>query len=409
MKKIYLIIIGILIIAGIVLATTIKNSNSQQSESKLKPVHTIVLSEFDLPEYLEYTGIMNADELKKLSFKTAGRIAAIPVEKGQRIKPGMVLARLDTTDLQYSVEGSKAQMDAANSQYTKALNGATPEEINQARLGMEKAKNAYQFSKSNLEKYTQLYKEGIISKQEMEKVQLDLEIKEADYQQASESYKRISEGTRVEDKQSAGAQYQQAKADYQYRKNLLADSVLKSDISGYVVDVLYERGEMVSAGYPVVIIRNDKQLVQVGLAQNDLLKVKPGMEVDVSMNDFQAKGVITNIAQLPDDVSRTYTADIILKDPNVMLPLGAVLNVRINVGRSRGLWIPINAILSGQDDYVYVIKDGIAVKRLIQLGEVKNNRVKVTGLKQGEQIVVEGLKRLTEGDRVSVSSESEQP
>lgn len=404
MKKIGIIIIALLIVSGIVWIAGIKSTESISEKTKAKPVKTIVLKESDSPRFLDYTGIMNADEIKKLGFKTGGRIASVNVKKGQRITPGTVLMRLDPVDLQLSVKGSEAQMKAANSQYTKALNGATPEESNQLRYGVEKAQNAYKFSKSNYDKYSRLYQEGIISQQEMEKVRLDFEVKEAELKQATEAYKRISDGTRIEDKQSAAAQLEQATTEYQYKKNLLAESVLKSDIYGYVVDVLFERGEMVSAGYPVVVIRNERQLVQVGLSQNDLLKVKTGMNVDVLMNDIQTNGVITHIAQLPDDISRTYTTDILINDSQLNLPLGAVLNVHIPVGNSRGIWLPITAVLSNQEDYVFVIENGKAVKRLIQLGEVRNDLVHVTGLKNGEILVVEGLKRLTDGDPVNPDS-----
>ena len=57
-----------------------------------------------------------------------------------------------------------------------------------------------------------------------------------------------------------------AKANYDSKVNLVQDASLTADEDGYVVDVLCKEGEMQSAGYPVVLIRSENQVVTVGLS-----------------------------------------------------------------------------------------------------------------------------------------------
>ncbi len=63
----------------------------------------------------------------------------------------------------------------------------------------------------------------------------------------------------------------QAQANNGVNRKSLNEMVLKSEIDGYVVDVVYEVGESVGAGYPVVIIRSIDNTLKVGIAQKTLL------------------------------------------------------------------------------------------------------------------------------------------
>lgn len=369
-------------------------------EEKKKPVKVVSVKEEVRPITLAYTGVAGAEELKKLAFQSPGKIAKVMVERGQPVQKGQQLAQLDTKDLEYALVAAKGQLEGAQAQYDKVVNGAVPEEIKRVEINVKKARDAYHFADENYKKMLKLYEEGAISKNDLDKAKLELDMREADLHGARETEKQVKNGARAEDQAAARGQLEQARADYSHKKRLLEEATLTADTDGYVVDVLYQEGEMVGAGYPVVVIRNNKQVVNVGLTSKDLGKVQIGMKAKVRMGNTEWEGEVTNIGQMPDSQSRTYSVQIAL--PENALPMGTVVKVDLIVGEERGIWIPIPSILTDGEDYVFVVKDAKAYKRKIALGEATGAYVKVQGLQDGEALVIEGMKKLEDKDQVSV-------
>ncbi|MBB6218756.1 multidrug resistance efflux pump [Anaerosolibacter carboniphilus] len=372
----------------------------KESTPKAKPVKVMAIKEEIKAVVLDYTGIVGSEDLKKLAFKSGGKIEKVLVKEGEKIQAGQPLIQLDMQDLKYNLAASQGQLDAAKAQYDKAMNGAMAEDIKQAEASVEKAEAAYNFTMDQYEKMEKLYDAGAISKNDLEKAKLELDTRKADFNAAKEIEKKTKNGSRSEDKAAVKGQMEQAAADYQYKLGLVEDAVIKSNGDGYVVDVLYEEGEMVGAGYPVIVIRNNEKILKVGMSSKDLSKVRIGTKTKVRVNDEELEGVVTNIGQTPEEETLTYPIEIALSRNN--WPIGSVGKVELVIGEVKGIWIPISAILSNGEDYVFVMKDGKAQQRKIKLREVQENYVRVEGLSPNEKLIVEGMKKLKDQELVSV-------
>jgi len=391
--------VAVLLLLAAVMSTGCSGQEKAMQE-KVKPVKVIELTEESRPEILHYSGVVSAAELKKLAFKSSGRISRIPVKVGQRVKAGDVLAELDSKELKVALEASKAQMEAARAVYQKALNGADEEDAKKAALDVEKARAAYDYAEDNYKKVEALYNSGAISKSELDKVKLELDVRKAELGQAEEVLKQVQRGAREEDIQALLHQLEQAEADYRLRESMLEDAVLRARTDGTVVEILFEEEEMVSAGYPVVVVRNEALVVNVGLAERDLARVELGMPATVKVGQTEAEGVVTSISTTPDSQSRTYNAEIELKGNG--FNLGSIAKVDIKAGVEKGIWVPIAAMLSDGVDYVYIAKGDIAEKREIVIEGTNGSMARVKGLKPGESLIVEGMKRLNTSDRITV-------
>ncbi len=121
------------------------------------------VAEQESPVILNYTGVVGSSELKHLAFKSTGKIADINIQKGQLVRKGEVLVKLEDQDLQYALAAAKAQMGAAQSAYEKAVNGALPEELRIAELDVKKAQDAYEYIMENYKRAEALYKSGAVS------------------------------------------------------------------------------------------------------------------------------------------------------------------------------------------------------------------------------------------------------
>ena len=383
-----------------VISATACSNQEKAVQERIKPVKTIEIKEQASPAVLSYSGIVGSGELKKLAFKSTGRMKKIYVKEGQSIKNGEVLLELEGQDLQYALTAAKGQMGAAESSYEKALNGAAPEDLKNSEFNVKKVQDAYDYVMSNYKRVEALYNSGAISKNELEKAKLEADVKESELNQAKELLSQVKNGARSEDKKALLSQLEQARADYEYKASLVKDAVMIADGEGYIVDILYEKGELVLAGYPAVVVRNESLIVNVGLAEKDLNRVMLGTIAKIGAGETTLEGTVTNISQVPDAQTRTYNIEITLGENS--LNLGAVVKVDIIAGNESGIWIPMTSMLSDGMDYVYLAKDNIAEKREISIESITGSTAKVDGLKPGEQLVIEGMKRLRAGDGISV-------
>lgn len=392
---------GLIFLTVIMLAFMTACTDRQAEDAKEgKPVNIMALKEETNSTVLEYTGVVNSRELRKMAFKSPGRIRKIHVEKGQRVKRGDTLAELDTTDLEYALEASKAQMEAARSTYQKALNGATAGELKNAEINVKKAQDVYNNTLDTYKKMEILYDNGAISKQDIDRVKLELEIRESELEQAQEILNQLRDGVRDEDRQALLNQFKQAEADYEYKAGLLEDAFMKADMDGFIADILYREGEMAQAGYPVIVMGSDELIVSVGIAEEDLNKVMHGAKSVIKVDGIETEGVVVNISKIPDAATRTYNAEISFKKESISV--GAVVKVDITVGEEKGIWIPITAIISEGADYVYLVRDGTALKREVSVQAVTGSKVRVTGLEEGESLITEGMRKLKAGERVTI-------
>lgn len=307
------------------------------------------------PVELRYTGLTSSGEVSKYSFKIPGKLSEIAVEKGSAVKAGQRLASLDTQE------------------YNLALQAA--------QLDVTKSEKAYQEAQDNYGKMEQLFQAGALPEADLLKLKLDLDVKEATYQQA--------------------------KLGLQAKQIQLNDAQLYTNREGYVVDILFQEGEIIAAGYPVVVIRSPEQKVTVGLSQNDIQKVKVGDAVEVTLEGKAVKGKVERLDAVPDNQTRTYNAEILITEPYPAdaFYLGATAEVNFAQGESGGIWVPLACVLNDGEDYIFVVEDERAIKRNIKLIDVQGFNVRIEGLRSGEQYITSGMKTLKEGNKVKIQSE----
>lgn len=392
-----------LIFLNFIILSGCSSKADTKTEVKTYPVKTVEVHEQSYPTTLEYEGITGGSEVRKLSFKSSAKISKIYVSKGQYVKKGDNLVDLDKSDLNFAVNAAKAQMDTASAEYNKAVNGAQTQDINKAQIAVKNAEDNYNYCKDLYNKNLSLYQMQAATQQQVNDVKNKLDSSESALNSAKETLSQLQSGTREEDKQAALAQVNTAKANYDSKVNLVQDASLTADEDGYVVDVLCKEGEMQSAGYPVILIRSENQVVTVGLSDDDVKKVQIGTKAQVKIDDTIIDGEIMNIVQMSDKQSGTFSSEIKILDPidNSKFYIGQSVKVYISNGEKNGIWIPINSILNDGEDYVYVVEDNRAIRKNITLGQTNENEVCVDGLKSGDNLVKEGMKNIKAGYQVS--------
>ncbi|MDH4317781.1 MAG: efflux RND transporter periplasmic adaptor subunit [Desulfobulbaceae bacterium] len=182
-------------------------------------------------------------------------------------------------------------------------------------------------------------------------------------------------------------------------------------ISGIVRKLHVKKGSYLNVGDPVgKILRIDPVKAVVGIPESDVAAVRNIEEVELSikaLEDLRVTGRNTRVSVSPENMALLYTMELRLDNPeNHILP-GMYVRADIVKKQVMGLSIPIYSIISrNNEQYVYVVEEGVAKRRDVETGILQGWMVQITkGLQQGDLVVVEGHRNLDDGHVVKVFRE----
>jgi membrane fusion protein (multidrug efflux system) len=186
--------------------------------------------------------------------------------------------------------------------------------------------------------------------------------------------------------------------------------VVRSPIAGVVGKILVDVGQMVAPQVPVALVVDyDRVKVQIQIPEHQLPRITPGRKGEVRVDAYPDRvfvGQLTELSPVLDLASRTATARLSLANPSQRLTPGMVARVRLILDLRDGvISVPKEALVDGS---VFVVEDGVAVRRSVKLGLSGDERVEIqSGLTKGEEVVVIGQERLHGGERVEAVEASE--
>ncbi|MTI57076.1 efflux RND transporter periplasmic adaptor subunit [Geosporobacter ferrireducens] len=388
-------------------------NQTEVKEGKVVTVQKIIQSNY--PVGIDYLGYVKAKETKNYSFITGGRIEEIYVRKGQKIKNGDILAKLDTTYLQYANSIESNNMAIAENTLIKTKESYDTNiknaEINIKTMetAIEAAKIGLDTFKSRVDALETLYKQGSLAEKEWETVVAEYKAKESEYEGLLGYYETVKKDfenlkqNKEKDIQIASANIAMVQTAQARAQKNISDAVLKADADGYVLDIAFKKGEIVGAGYPVVIAKSEQLIVTIGVSTEDYGKISK--ESKVKINDV-LDGKIDSIALYPDEQTRTYAVDIAFEGE---LPIGEIVDITILQEEEKGKFVPIESVFNIDGvDYVYVVgKNNRVSRQQIIVEDVKGSLIKISNLEEGLFVVTEGIKTLRENDIVKTAEPGE--
>ena len=214
-------------------------------------IYAIVIVSKPVP--LEIQGEVEATQIKVAS-KLVGRIDSLVVKKGDEVVPGMLLFTLSSPELEAKFSQASAVRQAAGAQKDKAYNGAQKEDIQAAFNSWQTALAAADYAKKTFARVQNLYKDGVIPEQHRDEAETKMKAATEMEKAAHSLYQKAKNGARFEDKQAAGAMVLQAEGVMSEVSSYLNERRIFAPVKGEIANILAERGELISAGYPVVTI-----------------------------------------------------------------------------------------------------------------------------------------------------------
>ncbi len=255
-------------------------------------------------------------------------------------------------------------------------------------------------------------------------VEVDPELKEANYKTASMTYEKAKKDLErfeslykensISESQIEQARwsFQNAEAQYIVAKRQLKDTKITTPISGIVTARNVDIGSMVQGAPQSTVIANvvdiSKLKVKINVAEKDVFKLKVGDNVKITTDiypDAVFDGKIATIAAKGDE-AHTYPVEVRI-DNSTKYPLKAGMFGRAQFSIKSGqnnIIVPREAVIGSlKNAKVYVVQNNVALLRSVKVGrEIGTNVEIVSGLKEGETVIVNGQNNLKDNASVVV-------
>lgn len=291
-----------------------------------------------------------------LSFKNAEIVKKIYVKPGDQVKPGQLLAELESVNLEAGLRQAEANLKNQSSRLGLLKNGPTREELEQAEAGAEMAQATFDLAKTTLERNQALMQAGALSQADLDKLNMDYINAGAKLKQARATLKSLQSGNRPEDIASAEAQVESSRAQLQVAKNDLAGAKMVSPIEGIISAVNGAEGQRSTAnnnntsggGFMEVI--SEALQVKVQVNEGDIGRTRVGQKIEFTVNSYPDRtftGRVGGISPRAYTVSNVQLYDVVvLLDENYReLKAGMPANVIIVVDRHDNvLTVPKGAV-----------------------------------------------------------------
>ena len=340
-------------------------------EPRQAPVRAVQLIQVDSVDtsraQFTYSGEVRAQSESLLGFQVGGKLKSRPVDIGQRVRAGDLLASLDSNDYQLAAASAQAQRDAAQSQFELAA--------------------------ADLARFQDLAAQGFIGQAQLQRYQANFN--------------------------AAQAQLTSAKAGASAQANQLGYTLLRAQTAGVVTSADGELGQVVGAGAVLVRVAQDgPREVQFAVPQQRLNAIKLGQVVQVTslaLNQ-QSSATVVDVAASADPVTRTYLVRVRLP-VQAQWPLGSTVEVQVQVAEQSFVAasqvattealatakLPSTALwLDGAVSSVWVLdaQTMTVAAKAVKVQQVLDDGLLVSGLQSGDEVVSAGAHALTPGQTV---------
>jgi multidrug efflux pump subunit AcrA (membrane-fusion protein) len=356
-----------------------------------------------LPRFLEATGSLAADEQTDVAPATSGKVVAVGVELGTFVQKGAVLVRLDDRDSRIRLDQATAQVAQTQSQVRQA----------EARLGLRpgqsfdtervaevaSARVALELAEKQLRRFERLIETGDVSRsaydqQKAQRDQLQQQL-EAARTQARQNYAGIETARAAVD----AAQSQVASA-----RKAIADAIVLAPISGFVSDRPADVGEYVTPSSKIAtLVRTNPLRMRIDIPEQAVSNIQGGQSVSVTVSTYPDRtfsGRVHHISPSVTPNSRTLTVEAEVENSDNLLKPGQFATVRILLPESQpAVLVPARAVRTENGvSRAFVIRDGIAQQRIVQLGQTEGDLVEIrSGVSADELVATSNVELLSDG------------
>jgi HlyD family secretion protein len=390
------------------------------------------------------TGTILPEKQTTLSFKTPGRVAEVPVQEGLTVREGDVLARLETTDMEYAIAqaelalqtaqaqllrlqrptsdqdiaAAEAALESARASYRRLVAGPSEEEVQVARANLDQAEATRDQAQAAYDRVADrpdvamlpqaLQLEQATIAYETAKASFDLTMRapsEAELAaarsaivQAEANLARLQDGISDEDLLVAQLQVQQAYLSLDQARNQLEGTILVAPHDGTITLAAIQAGEL-SGGQPAFVLTDlSRYHIDVTVDEIDIGRISVGQPATITLDALPGETLTGKVEQIADTAQLdtgvvTYRVTTQLDPTDAPLRVGMTANVDIVTERRESVLLVPNRFvrIDRTTSQTFVDRaDGAQVQPIeIQIG-LRDEAVSevLAGLNEGDTVVL---------------------
>jgi len=373
---------------------------------------------------LNATGYIVAAHKIEVAAKVIGRVKWIGVDKGDRVREGEVIVRLEDDEYQALVLQARGQLANLQAKLDEAVHGSRPEEIAEALANLNSARADLENAKVTLDRARGLVAENVAPRQQLDDAQARYDGAVHKVTSLEKTWELLKLGPRQEEIDALRGQVEQARGAVAYAQTSLDNTVIRAPVTGTILERAVEKGEFVTTsfvgdrgakGYVVSLADLNDLEVELDINQNDFSKLHSGQHGSVTTDAFPDRrydGYIKEISPEANRQKATVQIKVKITKPDEYLRPEMNASVAfladhkgdadVNATAKPVVIVPSGAV---RDSAVFVVLDGKAVKRAIKTGATSAQGVQVDqGLIGGEDLIVNPPAGLKNGDKVRLKT-----
>jgi len=326
----------------------------KEAEAPPAKVKVVAVSERNMPRFLTVTGSLRADRETEVAADAVGKVLQIYVERGQAVKVGDPLVRLDIRTASLGQAQARAQ----------------------ARLAQQGA----ELAKLECERGEALYKGGSIPKSEYDR-------RKSQCETSLSSVEIAQSGERLAQK-------------------AVKDAVIRAPFAGVIGERFVQVGQYVQASSRVASIYAVNPLrLELTVPEANAAAIKQGLPVEfrVAALTDTYPATVQYISPIIRQRSRDLVVEAVVKNPDGELKPGMFAEARLNVGEQKVAVAPTSALRKGEvASSVFFIEQGRATERIVQIGESRDGLVALlAGVKPGDKVIDNPSDQVHDGVQVT--------
>ena len=241
-----------------------------------------------------------------VGFKVPGRIVDLPVEEGQQVQQGTLLARLENADYRQKVRIDEAAVKVRASNLALTLAGTREQEIEASQQAAVDAQADLAQKKLDNDRDQLLFSRDEISAQDRDLAATALKRAQATFRAAQQRYSEAVEGSRREDIAIARANLAEANDELGLSRIDLGYTILRAPDAGVITVRQAELGEVVQPGSPVVTVADlDHIWLRAYIAETDLGRIHWGQEAAITTDSYPGRQYHGRISFISPDAEFT--------------------------------------------------------------------------------------------------------
>ncbi|MFA6992401.1 MAG: efflux RND transporter periplasmic adaptor subunit, partial [Candidatus Gracilibacteria bacterium] len=339
-----------------------------------------------------------SQSLTDQSAETSWQMSYLGVDAAAKSLNNSATSKKDAQDLyEEQLDGAELAVDAAEEAYDAAQDAveamqAASDDL--AKIGVKQAKNGVDITKKGFT--TQIHQLDYAI--QMALIGYKNAITQLQLAQFGMGQQKIGAQTQVLQSES-GSQIAQISANSKY---------ITAPIDGVVTSISAEKGNTLAPGMPILKVENSKKLsITVALNSYEATLVKVGDEVKVEADNTKVDGTIISISPSLDSMTKKINVEILINNPKEITP-GSIAKVYFSPAISGAIFIPLNSVYNAEDgQYVKVFGDGKIAFQSVEIGEITDDFVEITGgLKGNEKVIISSELFLDEGEKVKLLTDA---